>query len=138
MDTAKLTTLIKTLAKEYGFIKCGVAPAEKLDSEFDYLKHWIESKYSAEMFWLEKSLEKRTNPSLILENVKSVVSLAYLYDSRELHPSGKSIAKVSRYAWGRVDYHKVLKKKLKEMTNKIKEADNKIKIKFCMFVKFKS
>lgn len=130
MDTFKLTNFIKSLAKEYGFIKCGIAPVEKLNSESNYLKQWIKSKYSGEMFWIEKSLEKRINPLLILEDVKSIVSLAYLYDTKELHPSEKNIAKVSRYAWGNLDYHKVLKKKLKEMTNKIKEVDNQIKTKF--------
>lgn len=130
MDAENLTNFIKALAKEYGFIKCGIARAEKLNSEFLYLKHWVKEKYSGEMVWFEKSLEKRINPSLILEDVKSVVSLAYLYDSREQHSLDKNRAKVSRYAWGSIDYHKVLKKKLKEITNKIKEADNHIKIKY--------
>lgn len=130
MDAAKLTSFIKSLAKEYGFIKCGIAPAGELNFELDYLKHWTESNYSAGMFWLGKSVEKRTNPSLILENVKSIISLAYLYDTQEPHPWNKNIAKISRYAWGSIDYHKMLKKKLKEMANKIKGADNQINLKY--------
>lgn len=130
MDKSELTNFIKTLAKEYGFVKCGIAPAEKLDSEFNYLKHWVEAKRSAEMSWLERSLEKRTNPSLILEDVKSIISLAYLYDTKEMQPFDNNIAKVSRYAWGNIDYHKVLKNKLKEITNKIVKVDDQIKARY--------
>lgn len=82
------------------------------------------------MNWLENSFEKRTNPFLVMEDVKSIISLAYIYDAPVPHNENENFPKISRYAWGSRDYHKVLKKKLKEICKEIEELDSNIKTKF--------
>jgi len=82
------------------------------------------------MKWMEKYIDKRTNPSLILENVKSVISLALLYDTPVIHREDENLPKISRYAWGERDYHKIIKSKLKQICNEIELLSPNIKTKF--------
>ncbi|MEO8446848.1 MAG: tRNA epoxyqueuosine(34) reductase QueG, partial [bacterium] len=79
---------------------------------------------------INSSFEKRTDPSLIMDDVKSVISLAYVYDTPIAHSEDKNIPKISRYAWGSRDYHKVLKKILKELCADIESLSPHIKTKF--------
>ena len=124
MLTAKA---IKTICHEEGFLKCGISKAEILNSESEYLKNWIEEGKNADMHWINKGYEKRKDISLVMPEVKSVISLAFLYDTPFEH--NQSLPKISRYAWGK-DYHKILKKKLKTICDKIESLDSNIKTKF--------
>ena len=71
------------------------------------------------MSYLEKNIDKRLDPRILVPESKSVISLTYNY-----YPPKKLINKnnfiISKYAYGR-DYHKVLKKKLKKLFNNMKE-----------------
>src|SRR4030095_2308101 len=107
-----IKNLIIQKAKELGFEKVGFARYEVLEKEFEQLKLWINKGYDADMVWIERGIEKRRDVSNILPGAKSVISLAYNYYTPIEHDETKP--KVSRYAWGK-DYHKVLKKKLKEL-----------------------
>jgi epoxyqueuosine reductase len=64
------------------------------------------------MKWIEKSFDKRKDIRLIMPEAKTVISLAYnYYTDFKLY---EDRPKISRYAWGK-DYHKIIKKKLKEL-----------------------
>ena len=71
------------------------------------------------MSYLEKNIDKRLDPRILVPESKSIISLTYNY-----YPPKKLINKnnfiISKYAYGR-DYHKVLKKKLKKLFNNMKE-----------------
>ena len=79
------------------------------------------------MDWIERTKEKRLNPLLVMPSAKSIVSLAFVYDTPFIHKEGKNIPKISRYAYGDSDYHKVLKNKLKEICKQIESFDENIK-----------
>ncbi len=85
---------------------------------------------NAGMKWMNESFDKRINPELVLEDVRSVISLAYLYDTPVAHPENRNIPKISRYAWGERDYHKVIKKKLKILCAKIESVSPDIKTRY--------
>jgi epoxyqueuosine reductase len=125
-----LSTLIKAKAKEAGFYKAGIAKAEKLIREGEYLRNWLDEDHDADMKWIANSFEKRIDPALQMEDVKSVISLAYIYDSPFAHPDDENIPKISRYAWGKRDYHKVLKKKLKLLSQEIESISPEIIAKY--------
>jgi epoxyqueuosine reductase len=125
-----LTNLIKNKFLDAGFIKTGISKAEALKEEGLHLKLWLEEKRNADMKWMNDSFEKRIDPELIMEDVKSVISLAYLYDTPVAHPDDKSIPKISRYAWGERDYHKILKMKLKTLCKEIEDENEGIKTKY--------
>jgi epoxyqueuosine reductase len=109
---------IKAKASELGFAKTGFARAGVLSNESERLKHWLELGYDANMAWIERGFEKRKNINLVLEEAKTVISLAYIYNTPFEHD--EALPKISRYAWGK-DYHKLLKQKLKELCKYIEE-----------------
>ncbi|MCX6159833.1 MAG: tRNA epoxyqueuosine(34) reductase QueG, partial [Ignavibacteriae bacterium] len=117
----------KEICLKEGFIKAGIARAEKLEDQSLLLKQWIDEGRNADMKWIDKGFEKRRDASLIMEDIKSVISLAYLYDTPFNHSDAPRIPKISRYAWGEKDYHKVLKKKLKKVCAEIDSLSPEIK-----------
>ncbi|MFA5404304.1 MAG: tRNA epoxyqueuosine(34) reductase QueG [Ignavibacteria bacterium] len=119
MDINIITSRIKEICKSYGFFKIGISKAEPLAKESEYLKQWLAQGRNADMDWLLQSSEKRIDPALVLPDVKSIISLAYLYNTPFTHSDSPDIPKISRYAWGNGDYHKVIKKKLKEICKSI-------------------
>jgi len=103
---------IKAKAKELGFIACGFAKYEVLEGESGKLRKWLDEGKQADMAWIERGFEKRKDIQHIMPEARSVISLAFNYYTPFEHDESKP--KISRYAWGK-DYHKILKKKLKEL-----------------------
>lgn len=121
-----LSEIVIRKCLEAGFIKVGFAKAEELKTESLFLKEWLDEKRNADMNWMGNNFERRTNPSFIMEDVKSIISLAYLYDTPIAHSDNKNIPKISRYAWGERDYHKIIKKKLKVLCKEIETLSEQI------------
>ncbi|HEX8398946.1 MAG TPA: tRNA epoxyqueuosine(34) reductase QueG [Pyrinomonadaceae bacterium] len=126
-----LTQKIKEKALEIGFHKVGIAKAEALPREREYLEDWLARGFHAEMRWMEREPEKRANPQLLLENAKSVISVALNYFTPHKHDESPENGKVSRYAWGD-DYHDVLKEKLRELSNFIGQICPTATAKICV------
>ncbi len=127
MNKTRLGEIIKSKCFEAGFFKVCFARAERTDPEALYLREWLDEKRNADMQWMANNFEKRTNPSKIMEDIRSVISLAYLYDTPVAHSENRNIPKISRYAWGERDYHKIIKKKLKNLCNVINSLSPEIK-----------
>ena len=125
-----LTKLIKQKCSEAGFVKIGVSKAKVLNKEKDFFKSWLDDGKHANMDWLNKSMKKRVNPKLVMNGVNSVISLAYLYDTSFIHKDDKKIPKISRYAWGNRDYHKIIKKKLKSLCKEIEDLSPRLETKY--------
>lgn len=116
-----LTAAIKKICLDEGFAKVGIAKAEPLSGEEPYFKKWLADGMNGTMAWMNNSVDKRLDPLKIKEDTKSIISLAYIYDTPVLHSEDPDIPKISRYAWGKRDYHKVIKKKLKAVCKHIEE-----------------
>lgn len=112
------TNLIKEKALSLGFHKVGIAPAKNLERS-DYLKEWLNKGYHGQMHWMENYLDKRLDVRKLYPDAKSVVAVALNYYTPYQHSTDKKYGKISRYAWGE-DYHKILKKKLKQLLSEIK------------------
>jgi len=125
-----LTKLIKQKCLSAGFVKIGVSKAKVLNKEKEFFKSWLDDKKHADMEWLNKSMEKRVNPKLVMDNVISFISLAYSYDTSFDHKDDRKIPKISRYAWGDKDYHKIIKKKLKSLSKEIEDLSPGLKTKY--------
>lgn len=113
-----LTEKIKNLCISYGFTKAGISSPILPEEDAIHFEKWLSEEKNDSMQWLQTQKEKRGNPSLILPGIKSIVSLAYIYDTPYIH--NEKTPKISRYAWGKTDYHKYLKKKLKKLCIEIK------------------
>ncbi len=123
-----LKNLISDKASELGFVKVGFAKAEFLREESEKLRKWLDSGYDADMGWIEKGYDKRKDVKLIMDDAKTVISLAYNYYTPFEHSD--ELPKISRYAWGK-DYHTILKKKLKELCSYVqKQTGEGIKTKY--------
>lgn len=110
--------IIKEIARQAGFDLCGITAPDLISEAVDSYKKWLDNGYQAEMNWLNRNIERRTNPGELMDNIKSLIMLGMNYytpDSEEL-PNG--FARVSKYARGK-DYHKVFKKKIEHFLHKL-------------------
>ncbi len=117
-NRSKWTAEIKAKAVELGFFLCGISKAEYLDEEARHLEQWLNQGFNGEMSYMANYFDLRTDPRLLVQGAKSVISLAYNYYNAE-KPTDSTAPKVSMYAYGR-DYHKVVKKKLLTLFEYIK------------------
>ena len=102
-------------ARVLSFDLCGIARAER-HPKLAKLAEWIAAGHAGEMHDLAKSLDQRSDPARVLPTVKSIISLAVVYNV-EAPPAGA----VSRYAWGD-DYHDVVRARLRPFVHWLAEA----------------
>lgn len=108
----KYSSLIKSEAKRLGFLSCGISKAEFLEKEAPRLENWLNQNHHGEMSYMENHFDMRLNPTLLVPDAKSVVSLLLNYFPSEIQ--NPDSYKISKYAYGQ-DYHFVIKEKLKEL-----------------------
>ncbi len=105
----ELTAMIKAKAIELGFMLCGISKSEFLDEDAKNLESWLNQGYNGEMAYMSNYFDLRTDPSNLIPEAKSVISLAYNYFNDDV-ALNEEAPKISMYAYGR-DYHKVVKKR---------------------------
>lgn len=106
------TKLIKDKAYELGFMFCGISKATFLEEEVKNFEEYLKENRHGKMQYLENYFDKRMDPTLLVDGAKSVVSLAVNYYPEKQQTD--TSYKLSKYAYG-VDYHYVVKDKLKEL-----------------------
>ncbi len=111
-NTEKHSQFIKSEAKRLGFLSCGISKAGFLEAEAPRLENWLNKQMNGQMSYMENNFDKRLNPTLLVDDAKSVVSLLLNYYPSEFQ--NPESYKVSKYAYGQ-DYHFVIKEKLKEL-----------------------
>jgi epoxyqueuosine reductase len=112
-NKSKYTKLIKTEAKRLGFLSCGISKAQFLEEEAPRLEAWLNNNMHGEMRYMENHFDKRLDPTMLVEDSKSVISLLLNYFPSEIQKD-ESAPKISKYAYG-TDYHFVIKDKLKSL-----------------------
>ena len=110
----KYSKLIKAEAKRLGFLSCGISKAEFLEEEAPKLENWLKKGYHGEMNYMENHFDMRLDPTKLVADSKSVISLGYNYFPAEIQTQDSF--KIAKYAYGQ-DYHHVIKTKLKELTH---------------------
>jgi len=111
--------LIKTEAKRLGFLSCGISKAEFLEEEAPRLEKWLNNNMHGQMQYMENHFDKRLDPTKLVEDSKSVISLLLNYYPQEVQ--SQNTFKISKYAYG-TDYHFVIKDKLKQLMSFIQSA----------------
>ncbi|MBS7230053.1 tRNA epoxyqueuosine(34) reductase QueG [Flavobacterium psychroterrae] len=112
------STFIKSEAKRLGFLSCGISKAGFLEEEAPRLEKWLNNNHHGQMAYMENYFDKRLDPTLLVDDAKSVVSLLLNYYPEETQT--QESFKISKYAYGQ-DYHFVIKEKLKEFLHSIQE-----------------
>lgn len=98
---------------------CGIAKADFLEEEAPRLEAWLKQGMHGEMQYMENHFDKRLDPRLLVDGAKSVISLGLNYYSEE-QQFDPLAPKISKYAYG-IDYHHVIKEKLKQLLQVINE-----------------
>ena len=99
-------------------MSCGISKAEFLYDEAPRLEKWLKKNMHGEMKYMENYFDKRLDPTKLVEDAKSVISLSYNYYPKNFQ--NNDLTKVSKYAYGK-DYHHVIRDKLKLLLEFIKE-----------------
>ncbi len=108
---------IKTEALRLGFSVCGIAKAEAVDeATARHYRQWIESGRQAEMHYMENHLDKRLDPRLLMDGLKTIVCVALNYCPAQRLPDGEY--QIADYALGK-DYHDIVKQKLHQLAQTI-------------------
>ena len=114
----KLTGLLRSLAFESGFDQVGFASAQPVERPDRFIS-WIQQGNHCGMNWLNRRMNERLNPALLMPGALSVAVFAINY----YHPSEVSenpdCALISRYAWGK-DYHTIIGEKLNRISARLK------------------
>lgn len=116
MDFGKLKEEIIAYSKEIGIDKIGFTSA----APFTELKNRLirQQELGFQSGFEEPDIEKRVNPSLLLEEPRSIISIALAYPSkmkvRVESKKGKRRGIFSRASWG-MDYHHILRDRLQKL-----------------------
>ncbi len=105
---------LKQVAMSQGFEIAGVCSAVSPPHYHEYLK-WIQDGKHAGMAYLQRHAKLKESPESLLRGVRSILAVGLNY-YQPLPEINEKEAKIARYALGR-DYHKVIRKKLKRVSN---------------------
>ncbi len=120
----ELAQKIKLWAKEAKFQDVRITDCD-LSNSSEHYQNWIKQKFNGSMSYMERNIDKRFQPNLLVENTISIISLRMDYLPREANDPIDLINKpnqayISRYALGR-DYHKVIRKRLQKLATRIQQ-----------------
>ncbi|OIK09747.1 tRNA epoxyqueuosine(34) reductase QueG [Bacillus sp. MUM 116] len=122
MDVKKLKEELIAYSMEIGIDKIGFTTAEPFTELRNRLLRQQELGFQSG--FEEPDLEKRVNPSLLLDEPRSIISIALAYPSkmkfRLLSKKGERRGIFSRASWG-MDYHHILRERLKKLEEFILE-----------------
>ncbi|MFC1738441.1 tRNA epoxyqueuosine(34) reductase QueG [Planctomycetota bacterium] len=110
---------IKRKAVELGFDLVGITDAAPLGTDqLNHFNEWLNAGFAAEMNYMSRNLEKRTNPAKLLASAKSIICLGLNYKppqvQRRQSTTNQPTGRVSIYAQFE-DYHKFIKSKLRSL-----------------------
>ena len=121
----QLAANIKSWGNELGFSAVGITDVDLSNAE-EKLLRWLEQNYHGTMDYMARHGVKRARPAELVPGTLRVICMRHDYsteavcDSDEVLRDGER-AFIARYALGR-DYHKILRGKLKRLTEKIEVA----------------
>jgi len=123
---------IKRKAVDIGFGDIAICDAEPLQPAGKLLQQWIDQRYHGTMTSMARTAWERANPRSFFPEAQSIIVTTLNY-----YRSGEPILRppeqgnISLYARGR-DYHKVMRKKLKELLSYIQSIAPEAKGRVCV------
>src|SRR5665647_3821257 len=93
---------IKQNALSLGFDACGIAKADELKQDAEFMQSWIGKGHHGEMGYLARNFEKRTDPRKLVPGCKSIVVVLLNY-----FPEVKQevfAPQIAKYAYSETDY----------------------------------
>jgi len=125
---------IRRQALELGFDAVGITDASAIDADqAEHLSAWLDAGFAAQMQYMHRNFNKRTDPSQLLKGAQSVIVVALNYKPRETGAnSADATGAVANYALYE-DYHPFMKKRLRKLAEFIASAPGEdIRFKTCV------
>lgn len=118
---SETTARVKAIARGAGFDLVGVTPAMQ-PNHWDAYVAWLGLGHAGEMRYLERNLDRRADPMVILPGAKSVLCVGLFYKPANT-PEGSvpGTGQISCYALGR-DYHDVMTPRLRAVLEQIEKT----------------
>jgi epoxyqueuosine reductase len=113
-NVSDLTDRLKIEARRLGFDQAGVAPAVSPPGYPRYVE-WLRKGHAAGMAYLDRQAAARRHPDRLLQGVRSVVVVSFVYGRPAEKALGPTQGKVARYARGG-DYHTLLWQRLEALS----------------------
>ena len=120
VDKTQLTTWITEQALAGGFSSVGITPAVTAEG-VARLDKWLEAGYAGTMTYLADRRDAYDHPRHVMEGVVSLVMLTLDYRTAAPADLPAGHGRVSRYAWGPVDYHDLIHSRLKQLMATIRQ-----------------
>jgi epoxyqueuosine reductase len=127
MQVSEITARIKTFAVEAGFELAGIAPVRDFP-ELEHFPVWVAAGHAGEMKYLEARDEfgtlKRSSLQTVAPWARSVIVCAINYNTAQPYSTQFEDPErgwISRYAWGREDYHESVMRRLTLVESKLLE-----------------
>ncbi len=117
----RLAQTIKFWGRSLGFQDIAITDLDLNKNTVSHLHQWLQKGYHGQMAYMARNIDLRTNPKKLVKNAQRaiVVRIDYLTDNPEFTVVEKpDMANISRYALGK-DYHKLIRKRLKQLATKI-------------------
>jgi epoxyqueuosine reductase len=128
LRSAEITAVVRQAATDAGFDLAGVAPVEDVP-ELEYFPRWIDAGHAGEMKYLEARDEqgrlKRASLAHAAPWARSVVVCAINYNTAQPYSTpatDEGRGWISRYAWGRQDYHDSVMPRLRQVETALRSA----------------
>ena len=123
----QISAAIKQAAHAAGFELAGIAPVGQLP-ELDHFPQWVAAGHAGEMKYMEARDEagnlKRSSLQAAVPWARSVIVCAINYNTAQPYSTrvvDSECGWISRYAWGREDYHDAVMRRLKEVESRLME-----------------
>jgi epoxyqueuosine reductase len=115
---------------DLGFVAVGFSrPGTPLF--FNRFRAWVSEGKHAGMTWMERRLNLRENPARLLQDCRTIISLAYPYSHRRpCTPEGLSVARYSEPQ--QIDYHTRLRNKAKILAKAIRQQFPGTRTRICV------
>ena len=121
---------IRRTALEIGFNDCRIARSRKFDERENFLTCWLSEGNHAGLSYLERNLDKRLDPSLLVDNARSVIVCLISYNNAAWRDSCRPLPdathpweplpRIASYALAR-DYHLTIKEMLFSLLGAIRQ-----------------
>ncbi len=126
--SAEISSVVTQAATDAGFDLVGIAPVDDAP-ELEHFPRWIAAGHAGEMKYLEARDEqgrlKRASLAHAAPWARSVVVCAINYNTEQPYSTqvpGSGRGWISRYAWGRQDYHDSVMPRLRQVEAALREA----------------
>ena len=125
LSKVSLEDQVRECAFSLGFDLVGITDSGPFEGdEKAAIKRINDGHMEGYPWYTKERVRKMNRPQLLLNNARSVISLATSYLTTEPDTGTFKNGRVARYAWGD-DYHKVLKSKLKDFCVKLQEISGR-------------